>query len=137
MKKFEDPKDSTRVPATYSLKPFEGGAPVDLSIREERFMAPESYFQPYLANLDVAPLHTLVDQAIQQCPIDARRNLYRSIWLSVRSPAPVSLAPLRCENVILSKQHVLSPLRCGCDNVLGPCCIIFRSAGWLYTVPSF
>lgn len=91
MKKFADPKDTTRVPASYSLKPFDGGAPVDLSIREERFMAPECYFQPHLAHLDVAPLHTLVDQAIQHCPIDARRNLYRNIWLSVRSPAAVSL----------------------------------------------
>lgn len=70
-------------PATYTLKPSDGSSAVDLSIREERFMAPECYFQPKLAGMDVAPLQNLVDEAVFQCPIDSRRKLYSSIWLSV------------------------------------------------------
>lgn len=92
MEKFADPAAANCVPATYSLKPADGGAAVNLSIREERFLAPECYFQPKLADLDVEPLHALVDEAVLQCPIDARRKLYNSICLSVRGP-PASPLP--------------------------------------------
>eukprot|EP00892_Ulva_mutabilis_P006762 jgi/Ulvmu1/4458/UM002_0183.1 len=80
--KWDDPADTSCVPATYVLTPTDGTAPVPLSIERERFLAPECYFQPQLAGLDVPPLQTLIDQAVLHCAIDARRKLYGSICLS-------------------------------------------------------
>lgn len=43
----------------------------------ERFLAPEIFFNPEIAGVDVgAPLPELVDSVIQSCPIDGRRGLY-------------------------------------------------------------
>ncbi|KAJ3439509.1 actin-related protein [Anaeramoeba flamelloides] len=49
----------------------------------ERFLAPEIFFNPQIFTSDfVTPLPTLVDQVIQNSPIDVRRPLYNNIVLS-------------------------------------------------------
>lgn len=49
----------------------------------ERFLAPEIFFSPEMANPDYTlPLPDLVDEVIQLCPMDARRGLYKNIVLS-------------------------------------------------------
>lgn len=49
----------------------------------ERFLAPEIFFNPEICLSDfLTPLPTVVDQVIQQLPIDVRKKLYKNIVLS-------------------------------------------------------
>ncbi|KAK0072944.1 hypothetical protein PV325_010498, partial [Microctonus aethiopoides] len=49
----------------------------------ERFLGPEVFFHPEFANPDfTTPLGEIVDNVIQNCPIDVRRPLYKNIVLS-------------------------------------------------------
>ncbi|XP_049850256.1 actin-related protein 3-like [Schistocerca gregaria] len=49
----------------------------------ERFLAPEIFFNPEIFSSDfLTPLPVVVDNVIQQCPIDVRRGLYKNIVLS-------------------------------------------------------
>ncbi|KAG1681734.1 Actin-related protein 3 [Nymphon striatum] len=49
----------------------------------ERFLGPEIFFHPEFANPDfTTPISQIVDNVIQNCPIDVRRPLYRNIVLS-------------------------------------------------------
>jgi len=44
----------------------------------ERFLAPEIFFNPEIASSDfLTPLPEVVDNVIQQSPIDVRRGLYK------------------------------------------------------------
>ncbi|XP_043546667.1 actin-related protein 3B isoform X2 [Chiloscyllium plagiosum] len=49
----------------------------------ERFLGPEIFFHPEFANPDfMQPISDVVDEVIQNCPIDVRRPLYKNIVLS-------------------------------------------------------
>ncbi|KAJ7034966.1 actin-related protein Arp3 [Mycena alexandri] len=49
----------------------------------ERFLAPEIFFNPEIYSSDfLTPLPEIVDEVIQQSPIDVRRGLYKNIVLS-------------------------------------------------------
>lgn len=49
----------------------------------ERFLGPEIFFHPEFVNPDYTDsLSYIVDDVIQNCPIDTRRNLYKNIVLS-------------------------------------------------------
>uniref|UniRef100_A0A674ABI2 Actin related protein 3 n=1 Tax=Salmo trutta TaxID=8032 RepID=A0A674ABI2_SALTR len=49
----------------------------------ERFLGPEIFFHPEFANPDFTqPISEVVDEVIQNCPIDVRRPLYKNIVLS-------------------------------------------------------
>lgn len=49
----------------------------------ERFLAPEIFFNPEIYSSDfLTPLPEIVDDVIQQSPIDVRRGLYKNIVLS-------------------------------------------------------
>jgi len=49
----------------------------------ERFLGPEMFFHPEFINPDWKdPLDKVVDDAIQYCPMDTRRDLYKNIVLS-------------------------------------------------------
>ncbi|XP_048474587.1 actin-related protein 3B [Rhincodon typus] len=49
----------------------------------ERFLGPEIFFHPEFANPDfMQPISEVVDEVIQNCPIDVRRPLYRSLCLN-------------------------------------------------------
>ena len=49
----------------------------------ERFLGPEMFFHPEFLHSDWrTPLDECVDNAIQSCPIDTRRELYNSVILS-------------------------------------------------------
>lgn len=49
----------------------------------ERFLGPEIFFHPEFANPDfTVPISETVDNVVQNCPIDVRRDLYRNIVLS-------------------------------------------------------
>jgi actin-related protein len=91
MQKFKDPAVTSCTPAKYSYTDKRTGKVAHVMVHQERFQGPELYFKPHIANLDVPPLPQLVDQAVMLCPIDARRKLYSSIWLSVR-PMDVAAA---------------------------------------------
>lgn len=48
-----------------------------------RFLGPEIFFHPEFSNPDFnIPLSQIVDDVIQNCPIDVRRPLYNNIVLS-------------------------------------------------------
>jgi actin-related protein 3 len=50
----------------------------------ERFLAPEIFFNPEIYSSDfLTPLPDIVDDVIQQSPIDVRRGLYKAISLSL------------------------------------------------------
>ncbi len=56
---------------------------IQFPIGHERFMGPEIFFNPEIANPDfTTPLPNLVDEVVQSCPIDSRRDLYKNIVLS-------------------------------------------------------
>lgn len=95
---------------------FEGehtvtGRKYGVDVGYERFLAPEIFFNPEIASSDfLTPLPEVVDQVIQQSPIDVRRGLYKvrevawdclQVHSSTDSPAHVyrtsyCRAALRC-----------------------------------------
>lgn len=57
--------------------------PFNVDVGYERFLGPEIFFHPEFANSDfTTPISEIVDQVIQNCPIDVRRPLYKKIVLS-------------------------------------------------------
>ncbi|KAH8823003.1 actin-related protein Arp3 [Flagelloscypha sp. PMI_526] len=59
------------------------GRKYGLDIGYERFLAPEIFFNPEIYSSDfLEPLPEVVDNVIQQSPIDVRRDLYKNIVLS-------------------------------------------------------
>ncbi|CAI4223144.1 unnamed protein product [Auanema sp. JU1783] len=57
--------------------------PFVVDVGYERFLGPEIFFSPEFANSDfTTPISEIVDNVIQQCPIDVRRGLYENIVLS-------------------------------------------------------
>lgn len=57
--------------------------PFSYDVGYERFLGPEVFFNPEIANSDfLTPLPKVVDDTIQSCPIDCRRGLYKNIVLS-------------------------------------------------------
>lgn len=71
------PKDAI---ATLQLAGKQVTIPVD---SETRFAATEGLFKPEMWGLaEVGGLHRQVHDAIQRCPIDSRRPLYRAIYLT-------------------------------------------------------
>ncbi|WFD01243.1 Arp2/3 complex subunit, actin nucleation center [Malassezia yamatoensis] len=59
------------------------GNPYSVDVGYERFLAPEIFFNPEIASSDfLTPLPEVVDNVIQQSPIDVRRGLYKNIVLS-------------------------------------------------------
>lgn len=58
-------------------------SPFEVDVGFERFLGPEIFFNPEMANSDfLAPLSEIVDDCIQNSPIDVRRPLYKNIVLS-------------------------------------------------------
>lgn len=54
-----------------------------MDVGYERFLGPEIFFHPEFSNPDFTiPLSEVVDDVIQNCPIDVRRLLYNNIVLS-------------------------------------------------------
>lgn len=70
------------------MKKYEGinsitKQPFSVDVGYERFLGPEIFFHPEFANPDFTiPLSKIVDDVIQNCPIDVRRPLYNNIVLS-------------------------------------------------------
>jgi len=57
--------------------------PFTVDVGYERFLGPEIFFHPEFANPDfTTPISEIVDNVIQNCPIDVRRPLYKNIVLS-------------------------------------------------------
>jgi actin-related protein 3 len=55
----------------------------EVDVGFERFLGPEIFFNPEIANPDfVTPISEIVDTCIQNCPIDVRRPLYSNVVLS-------------------------------------------------------
>jgi actin-related protein 3 len=56
--------------------------PFEVDVGFERFLGPEIFFNPEIANPDfVTSLSDVVDTCIQNCPIDVRRPLYKVLNL--------------------------------------------------------
>lgn len=70
------------------IRQFEGvnsitKQPFSVDVGYERFLGPEIFFHPEFSNPDFTlPLSEIVDNVIQNCPIDVRRPLYNNIVLS-------------------------------------------------------
>ncbi|KAI0073889.1 Actin/actin-like protein [Panus rudis PR-1116 ss-1] len=59
------------------------GKKYGVDVGYERFLAPEIFFNPEIYSSDfLTPLPEIVDNVIQQSPIDVRRGLYKNIVLS-------------------------------------------------------
>lgn len=57
--------------------------PFEVDVGFERFLGPEIFFNPEMANSEfLAPLSEIVDDCIQNSPIDVRRPLYKNVVLS-------------------------------------------------------
>lgn len=53
-----------------------------ISVGIERFLAPESFFNPSVMGKELQPLDDLIVGAISECDVDLRRDLYGNIVLS-------------------------------------------------------
>ena len=63
--------------------------PWECDVAYERFLGPEIFFNPEIANPDyTTPVPLVIDQTIQGSPIDCRRGLYKNIVLSGGDPDP-------------------------------------------------
>jgi actin-related protein 3 len=64
-------------------KPSSGGKNIEIDVGYERFLGPEMFFHPEFIHKDWrSPLDEVIDNAIQSCPMDYRRLLYKNIVLS-------------------------------------------------------
>lgn len=54
----------------------------DISNDLGRFRSPEGLFDTFFWGLDNPPIQEMIQKAIQTCPIDMRRQMWRSIYLS-------------------------------------------------------
>ena len=89
-KKFDEKKqlpDGTWVTSNkfkkYVHKPTNGGPSVEIDVGYERFLGPEMFFHPEFIHQNwKSPIDQVIDDAIQSCPIDYRRSLYKNIVLS-------------------------------------------------------
>ncbi|PVD24873.1 hypothetical protein C0Q70_15362 [Pomacea canaliculata] len=54
----------------------------NVQVEEGRFKSPEGFFNADLWEMDYPTLHKLIYQAIQSCPMDNRRHMYRAVYLS-------------------------------------------------------
>lgn len=79
-KKYDTKPDSFKVyegVESVTKKPFQ------IDVGYERFLGPEIFFNPEIYSSDfLTPLPKVVDDTIQNCPIDTRRPLYKNIVLS-------------------------------------------------------
>lgn len=67
----------------YSQTNKKTGKSFTVDVGYERFLGPELFFNPEIfTNQFTTSLPDVVDQVIQSCPIDTRRNLYKNIVLS-------------------------------------------------------
>lgn len=58
----------------------------EVDVGYERFLGPEIFFNPEIASSDyLTPLPTVVDQVIQNAPIDTRRPLYKVTFSFMRA----------------------------------------------------
>lgn len=58
-------------------------SPFEVDVGFERFLGPEIFFNPEISNSEfLKPLSEIVDDCIQNSPIDVRRPLYKNIVLS-------------------------------------------------------
>ena len=80
-----------------------------IEVTHETFSAPQIFFDPASAKLDVPPLQQLIDDAVQGCSIDSRRQLYGNIYLSVR---PRSCRRCTCERCASGRAHHATGRRC-------------------------
>lgn len=70
------------------FKVFEGTnpktkKPYKVDVGYERFLGPELFFNPEIyGGQYTTPLPVMVDETIQNCPIDTRRRLYKNVVLS-------------------------------------------------------
>ena len=53
-----------------------------MSVDTARFKAPEGLMKTELLGVDNPTLPKLIDAAIQKCPMDVRREMWQSIYLS-------------------------------------------------------
>ncbi|XP_062617675.1 uncharacterized protein LOC134279321 isoform X2 [Saccostrea cucullata] len=82
LKKCEEDPDSYK--ATVYLNNFDlpEGATMEVTHDYSCFKSPEGFFNTDLWGMDYPCVHKLVFQAIQSCPIDSRKRMYRAIFLS-------------------------------------------------------
>jgi actin-related protein 3 len=67
----------------YHHKPSNGAKAIEIDVGYERFLGPEMFFHPEFIHQDwKTPLDEVIDDAIQSCPMDYRRQLYKNIVLS-------------------------------------------------------
>ncbi|KAF8307343.1 Actin/actin-like protein [Clavulina sp. PMI_390] len=67
----------------YNARHSVTGREYKIDVGYERFLAPEVFFNPEIYSSDfLTPLPIVVDDTIQQSPIDVRRGLYKNIVLS-------------------------------------------------------
>jgi actin-related protein 3 len=56
--------------------------PYTIDVGYEAFLGPEAYFSPEMIDKDWrTPIDELIDNTVQQCPIDYRRKLYSVIYI--------------------------------------------------------
>ena len=59
------------------------GQPYQFEVGYEQFLGPEIFFSPDIfSTVHTKPLPLVVDEVIQNCPVDARKALYRNVVLS-------------------------------------------------------
>ncbi|BBM83386.1 actin family protein [Candidatus Uabimicrobium amorphum] len=70
-------KNSSSLSKTYTLE--DGQA---IEVKEERFTAPEAFFQPKLLGIDAQGVHKVIQEVIGKCDSKFRKRLYRNIVIA-------------------------------------------------------
>lgn len=85
---------------------FDGDAPWEtISLDSGRFQAPEGLFNPDAWGLDNPGIQKLVSKAIQECSLDVRKEMSRSIYLS----GGVTVLPGFPERLQIELDHLTPP----------------------------
>lgn len=68
----------------------------------ERFLAPEIFFNPEIYSSDfLTPLPEIVDEVVQQSPIDVRRGLYKVCFVDPADLITI-FSSVHVQNIVLS-----------------------------------
>ena len=69
--------------------------PRDVSSDVGRFRAPEGLFNLSVWGMDNPPLHKLVQKAVQACPMDTRREMWRLVKIITLTESLIDLIVFR------------------------------------------
>ncbi|KAK3102537.1 hypothetical protein FSP39_012051 [Pinctada imbricata] len=105
LKKCEEDPDNYKTMVSLSNYDLPEGADITVTHDYSCFKSPEGFFNTDLWGMDYPCVHKLVFKAIQSCPMDGRKRMYRAVYLS----GGVTLLPGFAERLQLELSKLAPP----------------------------